>query len=343
MSITSLSFLSPGTYDTDSPHGGLEATLDLFALGERLGYQGAWVRQRHLEAAVSSAAVLLAAATQRTTDIELGTAVIPIGYESPLRLAEDLGTVDVLAGGRLQVGVSAGSPPHLDLVGDRVFDGDWRNADYSYARIERFAANLDGAYLGDHDTVVQSPNGPQRPRVQPHSAGLSDRLWLGAGSARSTRWAAEHGLHLLTGNIVAGETSDVFVDAQLANLALFRQRWQGAAAPRIALGRVVVPTDGADRVTRGTYREFERSRHERTLAPQGDRRTLFAPDLVGTGAEIAERLLADAAVQEVSELRLELPYGLEPGDYEQILHDVAAEVAPALGWRPANRTASLTG
>lgn len=334
MTIRSLSFLSPGTYDSDDPRPGLESSLDLFSYGERLGFQGAWVRQRHLEAAVSSAAVFLGAASQRTSRIELGTGVVPIGYESPLRLAEDLATVDVLAGGRLQIGVSAGTPPHVDLVGDRVFDGDWRDVDFSHDRILRFADNLHGSWIGAEDTRVLSPNGPQRPRVQPYSAGLASRLWYGGGSTRSATWAAEQGLHLLTGNIVAGETSDDFVTAQSRLLALYRERWLGTGQPRIALGRVVVPTDSADAATRIGYREYERSRHERTLAPQGERRTLFAPDLVGTGAEIAERLLADAVVADVTELRLELPYGLRPGDYEQILHDMATTVAPALGWTP---------
>ncbi|WP_420111013.1 LLM class flavin-dependent oxidoreductase [Pseudactinotalea sp.] len=335
MTIRSLSFLSPGTYDSDNPRTGLEDTLGLFSYGERLGYQGAWVRQRHLEAAVSSAAVFLSAATQRTDRIELGTAVVPIGYESPLRLAEDLATVDVLAGGRLQIGVSAGTPPHVELVGDRVFDGDWEAVDFSHQRILRFAKNLDGSWIGSEDTRVQSPNGPQRPRVQPYAAGLTERLWYGGGSSRSTIWAAEHGLNLLTGNIVAGEGTDDFWTAQLTNLQTFRQRWRGAGEPRIAVGRVVVPTDSADAATRDKYREYEASRHARTLAPQGERRTLFAPDLVGSSAEIVERLQADAAIGDVTELRLELPYGLRRIDYEQILHDVATQVAPALGWQPA--------
>ena len=335
MTIHSLSFLSPGTYDSDDPRPGLEDTLDLFSDGERLGFQGAWVRQRHLEAAVSSAAVFLSAATQRTSRIELGTGVVPIGYESPLRLAEDLATVDVLSGGRLQIGLSAGAPPHVELVGDRVFDGDWHDVDFSHERILRFAKNLDGSWIGEEDTRVASPNGLQRPRVQPYSPGLGERLWYGAGSSRSTIWAAEHGLNLLTGNIVAGEDTDDFWAAQRTNIRTYRQRWRGAGEPRIAVGRVVVPTDSADAATREQYREYEASRHERTLAPQGERRTLFAPDLVGSSAEIVERLQADAVIGDVNEVRLELPYGLRRVDYEQILHDVATSIAPALGWQPA--------
>jgi alkanesulfonate monooxygenase SsuD/methylene tetrahydromethanopterin reductase-like flavin-dependent oxidoreductase (luciferase family) len=340
--IRSLAFLTPGNFPDDDPYAGLESTLELFAYGEELGFQGAWVRQRHLEHGVSSAATFLAAASQRTDTIELGTAVIPIGYESPFRLGEDLATVDVLSRGRLQAGLSAGTPPHLDLVGDHVFDGEWRDFDFSHARIERLAEGLRGGYYGDEDTRIVSPGNVQRPRLQPHSPGLVQRLWYGGASRRSILWAAEHGFHLLTGNIVTGEDSDEFVEQQVVNLARFRASWTGAYPARIALGRVVIPTDGADRATRERYREYERSRHARTLGPQGERRTLFAPDLVGPADEIVERLAADAAVAEVDELRLELPYELSAGDYEQILHDTATLVAPRLGWQPGQVGAEPT-
>src|SRR6478736_1937721 len=152
--MKSISFLTPGNYLDHAPGKGLEETLQLFELAEQLGYDGAWVRQRHLEHGISSATVFLAAASQRTSTIELGTGVIPIGYESPFRLGEDLSTADVLAQGRLQVGLSAGRPPHADLIGDLVFDGDWESHDFSHARIERLAANLSGGFIGDEDTVV---------------------------------------------------------------------------------------------------------------------------------------------------------------------------------------------
>ncbi|MCO5995611.1 LLM class flavin-dependent oxidoreductase [Actinoallomurus rhizosphaericola] len=331
--IRSLSFLSPGNYPDDDPYTGLEATLRLFEFGEREGFDGAWIRQRHLEHGVSSAAVFLAAASQRTTRIELGTAVIPIGYENPFRLAEDLTTVDVLARGRLQPGFSTGMP-HADLLGDLVHDGDWRSHDLSYGRIGRLLDNLRGDYLGGPDTVIHSPGNVQRPRLQPRSPGLLDRIWYGGGSLRSVRWAAENGLNLLTGNIVQGEGTDDFVTAQLALIEEYRRLLPPGRPGRVALGRVIVPLDGADAATRERYRRYAASRHERTLAPQGERRMLFAPDLVGTAEEIVERLRADRAVAAVSELRLELPYEFDEKDYEQILHDVRTLIAPELGRRP---------
>ena len=142
--ITRLGFLTPGNFDDHAPYAGIEGTLELIAFGESLGFDSAWVRQRHLEPGIGSAAVFLAAASQRTQRIELGSAVIQIGYESPFRLAEDLSMVDVLSRGRLNVGLSAGVPPHSQLIAHRVHDGDWTQHDLSHERITRFRENLNG-------------------------------------------------------------------------------------------------------------------------------------------------------------------------------------------------------
>jgi alkanesulfonate monooxygenase SsuD/methylene tetrahydromethanopterin reductase-like flavin-dependent oxidoreductase (luciferase family) len=330
-----LSFLTPGNYPDDDPYAGLEDTLRLFEYGESLGFDGAWIRQRHLEHGVGSAAVFLAAAGQRTSRIQLGTAVIPIGYESPFRLAEDLSLADVLSRGRLQAGFSAGTPPHADLIGDLVFDGDWRSYDLSYGRITRLIENLRGDFLGAAGTVIHSPGNTQRPRLQPHNPGLIDRLWYGGASIRSVRWAGESGLNLLTGNIVFGDRSDDFGTAQSSLLGEYRRLVDPARPARVAVGRVIVPFDSADRATRERYRQYAASRYERTLSPQGERRVLFAPDLVGPAEEIIDRLRADPVLAQTSELRLELPYEFRRADYEQILHDTVELIAPALGHRPA--------
>ncbi|MCL6671971.1 LLM class flavin-dependent oxidoreductase [Streptomyces panaciradicis] len=264
-----------------------------------MGFDGAWIRQRHLEHGVGSAAVFLAAAGQRTERVELGTAVIPIGYESPFRLAEDLALADVLSRGRLQVGFSTGMP-HAELLGDLVYDGDWRSFDLSYGRIARLVDNLRGDYLGGPDTVIHSPGNVQRPRLQPYNPDLVRRIWYGGGSLRSVRWAAENGFNLLSGNIVSGEDTDDFTTAQLNLLAEYRRR-PGAdllKTTRVALGRVIVPLDSADAATRARYLKYAAVRHERILKPQilsapGTKRILFAPDVVGTADRILEQLAAD--------------------------------------------------
>ncbi|MFC8381187.1 LLM class flavin-dependent oxidoreductase [Nocardia sp. NPDC057272] len=332
--ISTLAFLTPGNYLDDDPYTGLEDTLQLFEYGERLGFDGAWIRQRHLEHGVGSAAVFLAAAAQRTSRVELGTAVIPIGYESPFRLAEDLSLADVLSRGRLQPGFSAGTPPHADLIGDLVFDGDWRSFDLSYGRVARLLANLRGDYLGDAGTVIHSPGNTQRPRLQPHSPGLADRVWYGGGSVRSVHWTAANGLNLLSGNVVFGDASDDFTTSQLTLIADYRRLIDPARPARVAVGRVIVPFDSADHATRERYRAYAASRHDRTLGPQGERRILFAPDIVGTAEQILEQLRTDPVLAQTSELRLELPYEFHREDYEQILHDTVHLIAPELGWKP---------
>lgn len=328
-------FLSPGNYPAADPLSGLEKTLQLLEYGEALGFESAWVRQRHLEPGISSATAFLAAATQRTSRIQLGTAVIPIGYESPYRLAEDLSTVDVLSGGRLNVGLSAGRPLHADLIGPLAFDGDWESYDFSHERVLRFVENLRSPLIGDETTFIKTPFGPQRPRLQPHAKGLTDRIWYGGGSLRSAGWAGRNGFNLLIGNVTTGEETDDFFVAQLRQLETYRAAGEGGR--RVALGRVIVPLDGADAKTRKRYRDYAAGRTERTLTPQGERRTLYARDIVGTSEEILERLFADPILPHISELRLELPYEFEDEEYRQIVHDFVTRIAPELGWssRPA--------
>ena len=229
--ISRIAFLTPGNYAENAPWSGLEHTLQLFEYGEQLGFDGGWVRQRHLEPSVSSASTLLAAATQRTERMELGCAVIQLGYENPFRLAEDLSTVDVLSQGRLQVGVSAGAPNHGDLLGAHLYDGDPAHIDFSYERVARLRRNLQGQPLGPDSAVVQSPAGVHTPRIYPHAAGLAHRLWYGGGSLHSAEWAGRNGLHLLIGNLNRGEHSDHFFETQLAQLQRFRNHWTGGTPP----------------------------------------------------------------------------------------------------------------
>ncbi|MFZ4284857.1 LLM class flavin-dependent oxidoreductase [Variovorax sp. HJSM1_2] len=333
LNISRIGFLTPGNYVESDPYTGLEETLQLFKFGEDLGFNNAWVRQRHLERGVSSAATFLAAASQRTQHIGLGTAVIQMGYENPFRLAEDLATVDVLSRGRLHVGLSAGAPPHGALLGDRFYDGDPQGIDFSHTRVSRLRANLQGEPFGDDDDFIESPAGRQRPRLQPQAPGLAERLWYGGGSLRSAEWAGRNHFNLLIGNLNVGEKTDNFFEAQRQQLDLYHAHWSTPRKPRVAMGRVIVPTDSADAQSRRRYRDYAASRHERTLQPQGPRRTLFSRDLVGSSEEILQSLLADPVLPYVQELRLELPYDFAAHEYQQILSDTLQFIAPHLGWR----------
>lgn len=318
--IEHFAFLIPGSHRENDPAQGLEDTLQLFEHGERLGYDSAWVRQRHLERGISSAATFLAAASQRTKRIGLGTAVIQLGYENPFRLAEDLATVDLLSHGRLNVGVSVGAPPFAHLIAD--FVDAVPTADYSHTRAEKLAQALRSEPLSG-ETEAGNAAGAQIPRLRPFAEGLTDRLWYGGGSQNSARWAGQTGFNLLTGNIVSGENTDDFLTAQKTLIERFRQEWRHERVPRVALGRVILPTDSASPDARRRYAEFAAERDKRTGFAHGPRRTLFLPDIVGTTDQILEALATDPVLLQVSEFRLELPYEFHTDDYAQILTDFA--------------------
>ncbi|MFI8192289.1 LLM class flavin-dependent oxidoreductase [Streptomyces sp. NPDC085946] len=335
--LRKLGFLTIGLFDEADPRRGHETTLDLVELGERLGFDSAWVRHRHLQYGISSPTAVLAAASQRTRRIELGTAVIPLGWENPLRLAEDLATVDVLSGGRLNPGVSAGPPTHYDHVKDALYPDTADAEDFGHGRVERLLRFVRGepaaSFRGAEGFEVFSD------RVQPHSPGLDRRMWYGAGSLGSARWAGAHGMNLLTSSVVKAEGPDGapadFAAVQLSHIRAFRAHHPDGDAARVSQGLVVVPTDSASPGQRARYAEYAAARTPRTRAPQGPARLLFAPDLVGPSEEIAERLHAHAAFREVDEVAFALPFSFGHEDYVQILTDMAVRLGPALGWRPA--------
>ncbi|WIM98801.1 LLM class flavin-dependent oxidoreductase [Actinoplanes oblitus] len=328
-----LGFLTIGLFDEAEPRRGHEATLEIIELGERLGFDSAWVRHRHLQFGISSPIAVLAAATQRTSRIELGTAVIPLGWENPLRLAEDLATVDLLSGGRLNPGVSVGPPMHFDSVKDAIYPDTAQAEDFGYARAERLLACVRGEQVTDFRGTVGFEQFSDR--VQPHSPGLASRLWYGGGSLRSATWAGEHGMNFLTSSVVKAEEAEDFDAIQLSHIRAFRAAHPDGDSARVSQGLVVIPTDSATAAQRAKYFAYAEQRLPRTRTPQGPARMMFAPDVVGTAAEIAEQLAERAAFREVDEVAFALPFTFEHEDYVQILTDMAQHVGPALGWKPA--------
>ncbi|MGW4908813.1 LLM class flavin-dependent oxidoreductase [Streptomyces sp. NPDC004270] len=327
-----LGFLTIGLFDGADPGKGHESTLEIIELGERLGFDSAWVRHRHLQYGISSPVAVLAAASQRTSRIELGTAVIPLGWENPLRLAEDLATVDILSGGRLNPGVSVGPPMHYDQVREALYPDTADAEDFSYERVRRLLDHVRGKPATDFSGVEGFEVFSDV--VQPHSPGLGHRLWYGGGSLSSARWAGEHGMNFLTSSVVrAGDPKDAydFAEIQLSHIREFRAHHPDGDAARVSQGLVVIPTDSATPEQRAKYEAYAAKRLPRTTAPQGPARLLFAPDLVGTSAEIAEQLHAHAAFREVDEVAFALPFTFEHEDYVQILTDMATRLGPALG------------
>lgn len=327
-----LGFLTIGLFDGDDPGAGHESTLEIIQLGEQLGFDSAWVRHRHLQYGISSPVAVLAAASQRTSRIHLGTAVIPLGWENPLRLAEDLATVDILSGGRLNPGISVGPPMHYDQVKQALYPDTADSEDFSYERVSR----LLGFVRGEPATHFSGSEGFEvfSDRVQPHSPGLGARMWYGGASLRSAAWAGEHGMNFLTSSVVRAEESEDFTDIQLSHIRTFREHHPDGEAARVSQGLVVIPTDSATAGQRAKYEEYARKRTPRTATPQGPARMMFAPDIVGTSTQIAEHLHANSAFGEIDEVAFALPFTFEHDDYVQILTDMATKLGPELGWAP---------
>jgi alkanesulfonate monooxygenase SsuD/methylene tetrahydromethanopterin reductase-like flavin-dependent oxidoreductase (luciferase family) len=332
--LRNLGFLTIGLFDRSDPAAGHRATLQIIELGEQLGFDSAWLRHRHLQFGISSPVAVMAAASQRTTRIELGTAVTPLGWENPLRLAEDLATVDLLSGGRINPGVSVGEPMHYDRVKRSLYPHTAEVEDFTYGRLERllrFVAGEPASEFAGRDGFEEFSS-----RVEPHAAGLRSRMWYGAGSLRSARWAGEHAMNLLASSVVFAEPDGPpeFAQIQREQILAFRDAHPAGAAARVSQGLVVIPTDSASAEQKAKYAAYVDSRTPRTHSPQGPRRAVFAPDLLGTGEQIAEALYHHAAFREVGEVAFALPFTFEHDDYVQILTDIATRLAPALGWRP---------
>lgn len=340
-----LGFLTIGLFDPADPVAGHESTLAIIQLGEQLGFDSAWLRHRHLQFGISSPIAVMAAASQRTSQIELGTAVTPLGWENPLRLAEDLATVDVLSGGRVNAGVSSGTPMQYETVKHALYPDTAAVEDFSKARVERLADFIAGtpirAFSGKQGVVEEFSN-----RVEPYSPGLRQRLWYGAGSTGSAVWAGEQGLNLLSSSVVfaeAGQEPD-FAAIQAEQIRAFREaaaRGSVLRDPRVSQGLVVIPTDSATPEQQRKYRAYVEERTPRTLSPQGPRGMLFARDLIGTSEEIAGQLWAHAGFREVNEVAFALPFSFEHADYVQILTDIATRLGPALGWSPSSATTRI--
>ncbi|PTT69177.1 LLM class flavin-dependent oxidoreductase [Arthrobacter sp. HMWF013] len=337
--LRKLGFLTIGLFDPADPAAGHESTLQIIGLGERLGFDSAWLRHRHLQFGISSPIAIMAAASQRTSRIELGTAVTPMGWENPLRLAEDLATVDLLAGGRINPGLSVGEPMHYDTIKHALYPDSAGLEDFSYARVERLARFIAGEpvreFSGKQGVVEEFSN-----RVEPHSSGLRERLWYGAASKESAIWAGANGFNLLSSSVVfaGADQEPEFARIQQSQIRAYREAAASVTAPgpaRVSQGLVVIPTDSASGKQREKYQRYVDERTPRTRVPHGPKGMLFAPDLIGTSDQIAEQLYAHAGFQEVDEVAFALPFSFDHEDYVQILTDIATKLGPALGWTPA--------
>jgi alkanesulfonate monooxygenase SsuD/methylene tetrahydromethanopterin reductase-like flavin-dependent oxidoreductase (luciferase family) len=345
VALERLGFLTIGLFDGDDPGPGHQSTLEVIELGEQLGFDSAWLRHRHLQYGISSPVAIMAAASQRTRRIELGTAVTPLGWENPLRLAEDLATVDILSGGRINPGISVGPPRNYEDIREALYPDTGEFEDFSYRRVERLLRLVDGEPAAQFSGTEGFEEFSDR--VQPYSPGLRQRLWYGGAGLSSARWAGEHGMNFLTSSVVRAEELAPaeepalaeehwdFAEIQYSHIQAFRAAHPHGDRARVSQGLVVIPTDSATPAQREHYAAYVAARTPRTAQPQGPARMLFARDLIGTSDEIAEQLYAHAGFREVTEVAFALPFTFEHEDYVQILTDMAQKLGPALGWHPA--------
>jgi alkanesulfonate monooxygenase SsuD/methylene tetrahydromethanopterin reductase-like flavin-dependent oxidoreductase (luciferase family) len=219
--LRKLGFLTIGRFEEADPGPGHQQTLSMIERAEALGFDSVWLRCRHLQPGISSPVAIMAAASQRTSRIELGTAVIPLGLENPLRLAEDLATVDILSGGRINPGVSVGTPMLYDHYKAKLYPETHELEDFSKDRVVRLLECLRGEPVSDFEGKVGIEDFSRR--VQPYSAGLADRVWYGGGMS-SAIWAGRQGINYMTSSVVSIEGTDSrdFATIQGENIDAFR-------------------------------------------------------------------------------------------------------------------------
>jgi alkanesulfonate monooxygenase SsuD/methylene tetrahydromethanopterin reductase-like flavin-dependent oxidoreductase (luciferase family) len=329
--LRKLGFLTIGRFDAADPGPGIEQTLQVIERAEALGFDSVWLRDRHLQPGISSPVAIMAAASQRTNRIELGTAVIPLGLENPLRLAEDLATVDILSGGRVNPGVSVGTPMMYDHYKTALYPETHDVENFSKDRVVRLLKFLRGEPASDFEGTVGIEQFSAR--VQPHSPGLADRVWYGGGLS-SAIWAGEQGINYLTSSVVSidGTDSRDFATIQGQQIDAFRAHHPNPETARVSQGLVVIPTDSATQEQARRYRDYAAGRFERTKTPQGPRGMLFSTDYVGTSDELADHLFAHAGFQRADEIAFALPFTFDEDDYTQIITDMAEKLGPTLGW-----------
>src|SRR3954452_239086 len=329
-----IGFLSFGHWNP-SPHSQARSasdvllqSIDLAVAAEELGADGAYFRVHHFARQLSSPFPLLAAIGARTSRIEIGTGVIDMRYENPLYMAEDAGAADLIAGGRLQLGVSRGSPEHA-WRGAEAF-GYSVDPDEARAKTEIFRAAIAGAGVVRADAGGQPSDALLA--LQPQSPGLIDRIWWGAGSRETAVWTAEQGMNLMSSTLLLEDTGVPFDELQAEQIALFRNAWAEAGherEPRVSVSRRVMPvTSDLD------ARLFGRDANEDQVGRLDGAVSRFGRSYTGEPDRNAEELAQDVAVQEADTVLLTVPNQLGVDYNARLLETVAREVAPAIGWEP---------
>src|SRR6218665_3382425 len=265
-----IGFLSFGHW-SPSPQSGTRSagdtllqSIDLAVAAEELGADGAYFRVHHFAPQLASPFPLLAAVGARTKTIEIGTGVIDMRYENPLYMAEDAGAADLISGGRLQLGISRGSPEQV-IEGWRYFgyqpEEGKSDADMGRRHAEVFLDVLDGKGFATPNPRPMFPNPPGLLRLEPHSEGLKERIWWGAGSNATAVWAAKAGMNLQSSTLKDDETGEAFHIQQAKQIRAYREAWKEAGherPPRVSVSRSIFAlVDDRDRMYFGERSEGE--------------------------------------------------------------------------------------
>jgi len=351
-----LGFLNNVPFSEFAPGGmgqGLKEAMELFGIAEELGYDVGWVRNRHFDNYLASPLTLLTAAAQKTERIRLGTAIIPVGYENPIRLAEDAAVADLLSDQRIELGIATGFNSFPDIFGTPYDLETWKSK--AYDRVTATVEAIEGKVLGS------SADGSFEFIVRPHSPTLRDRIWYGPGGVASTARAGRDGFDLQL-SAIAPHIDLPFDQAQLRQIEALRQNWTRTDRdPRVSTSRLFFPFRNESQ--RKLYQEYADLRGEQGAAasrpkgsiphgsrpipavvglagpdgkPKYDAPGLMSPVVVGEPAEIVDYLRSDAAVAESDQLNIFLPPGFSQTQYIELLENIAQDVAGELGWAPAN-------
>jgi alkanesulfonate monooxygenase SsuD/methylene tetrahydromethanopterin reductase-like flavin-dependent oxidoreductase (luciferase family) len=338
-----IGFLSFGHW-TPSPHSqvrtgadALTQSIELAVAAEELGVDGAYFRVHHFARQLGSPFPLLAAVGARTKKIEIGTAVIDMRYENPLYMAEDAGAADLIAGGRLQLGISRGSP-------EQVIDG-WRHfgyapqegqtdADMARQHAEVFLEVLKGEGFARPNPRPMFPNPPGLLRVEPHSEGLRERIWWGSSSNATSEWAAGLGLNLQSSTLKTDESGEPLHVQQRKQIEAYREAWKKAGhkrEPRVSVSRSVFAlVDDRDRAYFGGRGGEEQ---DQIGYIDANTRAIFGRSYAAEPEALVKQLAADEAIAAADTLLLTVPNQLGVEYNAHALESILRYVAPDLGWR----------
>lgn len=297
---------------------------------------GAYFRVHHFARQLASPFPLLAAIGAKTKNIEIGTAVIDMRYENPFYMAEDAGAADLISNGRLQPGLSRGSP-------EQVIDG-WRyfgyqpndgatDADMGRQHAEVFLSLLGGEGFAEPNPRPMFPNPPGLLRLEPHSEGLRKRVWWGAGSNSTAVWAAKLGMNLQSSTLKNDESGEPFHIQQAAQIRAYRNAWKEAGhnwTPRVSVSRSIFALmNDRDRAYFGNG-----SKEGDSLGYIDENtRAIFGRSYAAEPEALVRQLAQDEAIVEADTLLLTVPNQLGVDYNVHVLEAILTHVAPALGWR----------